>query len=142
MEIKLKRLSEHAKLPKVQHLFDGGADVFSTEKVSIPPGGRAAIGLGFAMEIPEDYEMMVRPRSGLAIRNGVTVLNTPGLIDAGYRDENKVILINHGDTTFNVEIGDRIAQFSLKKVVQMHFYWAEELTNTDRTGGFGSTGVR
>jgi dUTP pyrophosphatase len=100
------------------------------------------ISTGLSLEIPNGYEIQVRPRSGLAFKNGVTLVNTPGTIDSDYRGELKIILINHGQENFVVRSGDRIAQLVLAPVTQGRFEWAEELTETARgAGGFGSTGL-
>lgn len=121
-----------------------GADVcaFLDAPVVIESGARAMIPTGLFFEIPEGYEIQVRPRSGLAAKNGVTVLNTPGTIDSDYRGEVKVILLNTGDEAFTVNSGDRIAQLVVAPVVQGTFVPADALGKTARgEGGFGSTGV-
>lgn len=111
--------------------------------LKIAPGGRALIPTGLKMAIPSGYEGMVRPRSGLALKHGVTVLNTPGCVDADYRGDIGVILINHGTEPFDVHQGDRIAQLIINKVEQVEFEVVNELDDTARgTGGFGSTNVR
>ncbi len=121
-----------------------GADVRAnlTEALTLMPGSSALIGTGLFFEIPQGYEIQVRPRSGLALKNQVTVLNTPGTIDPDYRGELKVILINHGVEPFCVEPEMRIAQIVVAPVVQARFFHAEELSETGRgAGGFGHTGV-
>lgn len=111
--------------------------------LKIAPGGRALIPTGLKMAIPSGYEGMVRPRSGLALKHGVTVLNTPGCVDADYRGDIGVILINHGTEPFDVHQGDRIAQLIVNKVEQVEFEVVNELDDTARgAGGFGSTNVR
>lgn len=111
--------------------------------IQIHPGGRALIPTGLKMAIPSSYEGMVRPRSGLALKNGVTVLNTPGCVDADYRGDIGVILINHGCDPFDVHQGDRIAQLIINKIEQVEFEVVNELDDTARgAGGFGSTNVR
>jgi len=108
----------------------------------IPPGGRALIPTGLAIALPPGYEAQIRPRSGLAIKSGVTCLNSPGTIDADYRGEVKIILINHGAEAFRIERGDRIAQMVVAPVTQVDWMVAETLPETGRgEGGFGSTGV-
>lgn len=108
--------------------------------VEIPAGGRALVPTGIAIELPEGFEAQVRPRSGLALRHGVTLLNSPGTIDADYRGEIKVILINHGDQPFRVERGDRIAQMIVAPVVQAELREVEALADSSRgAGGFGHT---
>jgi dUTP pyrophosphatase len=109
--------------------------------VTIAPGWRHAVATGLALAIPAGYEIQVRPRSGLALRHGITVPNTPGTIDSDYRGELKVILINHGSEPFAIARGDRVAQLVLAPVVQAAWDEVGELDETDRgTGGFGSTG--
>jgi len=118
-------------------------DEFSVIKhIAIHPGGRALIPTGLKMALPEGYEAMVRPRSGLALKHGITVLNSPGTIDADYRGDVGVVLINHGFNTFKVCQGDRIAQMVINKVEQATWKVAEVLTNTERgDGGFGHTNI-
>ena len=132
-------------LPAPQSKGAAGADLRAAldpdEIVMLAPGQRMLIPCGFAMALPEGYEAQVRPRSGLAARHGVTVLNTPGTIDADYRGEVKVILINHGDEGFPIRRGDRIAQMVVAPVTAVRFFAAASLEDTDRgSGGFGSTG--
>lgn len=111
-------------------------------EVSLPPGARLLIPTGIALEIPQGYEGQVRPRSGLALKHGITVLNAPGTIDADYRGEVKVLLINHGQETFTIMPLDRIAQMVINPFVKARFRWNEAPTSTARgTGGHGSTGV-
>jgi dUTP pyrophosphatase len=119
-----------------------GADLVSAEEVTIAPGAIHAVATGIALAIPAGFEGQVRPRSGLALKHGVTVLNAPGTIDADYRGEVKVILINHGPVPFRVARGDRIAQLVVAAVAPVRFERAETLPETDRgEGGFGSTGI-
>ncbi len=119
-----------------------GADLVSAEDVTIQPGAVHAVATGIAVAIPEGFEGQVRPRSGLALKHGVTVLNAPGTIDADYRGEVKVILINHGPEPFRVSRGDRIAQLVIAAVAPTRFDHVEALPETDRgEGGFGSTGI-
>jgi dUTP pyrophosphatase len=144
IEIKLKRLAHGAGLPVPAYAtaHAAGMDVVSAEDVTIPPAGRHAIATGFAMAIPEGYEVQVRPRSGLALKHGISLPNTPGTIDADYRGELKVILINHGDQPFVIARGDRIAQLVAAPVQIATFAEVENLDETVRgAGGFGSTGV-
>ncbi|MDZ7756183.1 MAG: dUTP diphosphatase [Rhodohalobacter sp.] len=109
----------------------------------IEPGERTMIPTGLQMALPEGYEAQIRPRSGLAIKNGITMLNTPGTIDADYRGEVKVIAINHGEDDFEISHGDRIAQMVIAPVTQFPVVEVDELDETDRgEGGFGSTGVK
>lgn len=112
-----------------------------TEPMHLLPGQRTLIPTGFQMAIPVGYEAQIRPRSGLAIKHGITMLNSPGTIDADYRGEVKVIAINHGDTPFEISHGDRIAQMVISPVVQLVLDETDVLDQTDRgAGGFGSTG--
>ena len=118
-----------------------GMDVVSAEDVTIAPGGRHAVATGLALAIPHGYEIQVRPRSGLALKHGITVPNTPGTIDSDYRGELKVILINHGADDFAVCRGDRVAQLVLAPVTRAGWVEVAELDETARgSGGFGSTG--
>lgn len=132
-------------VPSYETSGAAGADVraFLNEPVVIPMGKRAMIPTGLFFDIPEGFEIQVRPRSGLAAKNGVTVLNTPGTIDSDYRGEVKVILINLGDADFTVNNGDRIAQLIVAPVTQGIFVKTDKLDETERgAGGFGSTGVK
>lgn len=132
-------------VPSYETSGAAGADVraFLNEPVVIPVGKRAMIPTGLFFAIPEGFEIQVRPRSGLAAKNGVTVLNTPGTIDSDYRGEVKVILINLGDADFTVNNGDRIAQLIVAPVTQGIFVKTDKLDKTERgAGGFGSTGVK
>ena len=120
-----------------------GADIVSAEDTTIQPGGIHAVATGIALAIPEGFEGQVRPRSGLALKHGVTVLNAPGTIDADYRGEVKVILINHGPEPFRIARGDRVAQLVVAAVAPVRFERVEALPDTARgEGGFGSTGVK
>ena len=142
MTVAFKRLADEAVLPAYAHPGDAGMDLCSVQSLVIPPGGRALVPTGLAMALPSGYEAQVRPRSGLALKRGVTVLNTPGTIDEGYRGEVGVILANFGDSDFVVEKGDRIAQMVIAPVTRAEIVEIDEMDSTDRgTGGFGSTGV-
>jgi dUTP pyrophosphatase len=141
--VQVKRLSHGAGLPLPAYATSGaaGMDVVSAEDVTIVPGARHAVATGLALAIPEGYEIQVRPRSGLALKHGITVPNTPGTIDSDYRGELKVILINHGTDPFVIARGDRVAQLVLAPVVQAAWEEVAELDATERgAGGFGSTG--
>ena len=134
---------EGAALPEYQTKDSAGADIcsFLPESVVIAPGGRSLIPTGLSFEIPSGYEVQVRPRSGLAIKNGITCLNAPGTIDADYRGEVKVILYNAGSEPFTVNNGDRIAQVVVAPVTVGAFVPVSALSETERgSGGFGSTG--
>lgn len=140
--LKVKLLSETSQLPQYAHEGDAGLDLFSTAKVTVQPGESALISTGISIQLPPETEAQIRPRSGLALKHQVTVLNTPGTIDQGYRGEIGVILINHGKFPFQVEIGMKIAQMVIKPVLSVKVKNVEELDETDRgTGGFGSTGT-
>ena len=133
-----------ALLPSYQTAGAAGADLCACliEPVILAPGQRAMIPTGLSFAIPSGYEIQVRPRSGLAAKNGITVLNSPGTIDSDYRGEVKVILINLGTEDFTIVHGDRIAQMVVAPVVQAQFQVVEALSATERgQGGFGSTGV-
>ncbi len=141
--IALKRLphGEGLPLPAYASAHAAGLDVVAAESVTLAPGARHAVGTGFAIAIPEGYEVQVRPRSGLAVKHGITCLNAPGTIDADYRGEVKVILANLGEQPFEVIRGERIAQLVPAPVVRARFVEAESLDETERGGGgFGSTG--
>ena len=141
--IRLRRLPHGDGLPLPVYATAGaaGMDVVAAEALTLAPGARAAVATGFAIAIPEGYEVQVRPRSGLALKHGITCLNTPGTIDADYRGEVKVILANLGDTPFPIAIGDRIAQLVPAPVQRATLEIVEMLDDTDRgSGGFGSTG--
>ncbi|MCR5047146.1 MAG: dUTP diphosphatase [Treponema sp.] len=142
LSIKVKAL-DGVKIPEYKTAGAAGADVcaFVDAPVELLPGEKALIGTGLFFAIPEGYEIQVRPRSGLAAKNGVTVLNTPGTIDSDYRGELKVILINLGKEKFTVNSGDRIAQIIAAPVTRAQFSLVDSLDQTDRgAGGFGSTG--
>lgn len=139
----VKRL-EHGQgldLPAYATSGAAGMDVVSAEDVTLAPGARHAVATGLAMAIPPGFEIQVRPRSGLALKHGITVPNTPGTIDSDYRGELKVILINLGSDPFEIRRGDRVAQMVLAPVVQAGWVEVDELDDTARgAGGFGSTG--
>jgi len=141
--IAVKRLphGEGLALPAYATTGAAGMDVVSAEDVIIAPGARHAVATGLAMAIPAGFELQVRPRSGLALKHGITVPNTPGTIDSDYRGELKVILINHGAEPFAIQRGDRVAQLVLAPVTQGSWLEVSELDETARgAGGFGSTG--
>ncbi len=134
-----------AIVPEYKTAGAAGADIcaFINEPVTIPAGKHAIVPTGLFFEIPTGYEVQIRPRSGLAAKNCVTVLNTPGTIDSDYRGEIKIILINLGETDFVINNGDRIAQMVIAPVTQATFKMVTELSETERgAGGFGSTGVK
>ena len=144
IEIQLQRLPNGEGLPLPVYATEhaAGMDVVSAEALTLAPGARHAVATGFAIAIPEGYEVQVRPRSGLALKHGITCLNTPGTIDADYRGEVKVILANLGSDAFPIRRGDRIAQLVPAAVTQARFAEVKELGETARgKGGFGSTGM-
>jgi dUTP pyrophosphatase len=142
-EVAIRRLAhgQGLALPSYETPHAAGMDLRAAEDALLPPGGRAMVATGFAIALPEGFEAQVRPRSGLAAKHGVTLLNSPGTIDADYRGEIKVILINHGTDTFAVKRGDRIAQMIIAPVTRVRLKEEQELSATSRgAGGFGSTG--
>jgi len=142
MTLGFKRIHPDAVLPAYAHPSDAGMDVRSVESLVIPAGRRALVKTGLVMLLPPGYEAQVRPRSGLALKHGVTVLNSPGTIDSGYRGEVGVILANFGAEDFRVNCGDKIAQLVIAPVLQPTVVEAQEIDDTDRgAGGFGSTGL-
>lgn len=142
MTLDVKRIHPDAILPAYAHPSDAGMDVSSVEELVVPAGGRALLHTGLVIGLPDGYEAQIRPRSGLALKHGVTVLNTPGTIDAGYRGEVGVILANFGADDFTVKKGDRIAQLVVAPVTQAQVCEVREVDATDRgADGFGSTGV-
>jgi dUTP pyrophosphatase len=141
MQLKVKRLNPSAILPSYARAGDAGLDLFAVKAMSIAPGASALVPTGIAIELPPGTEGQVRPRSGLALKHAVTVLNTPGTVDEGYRGEVGVIIINHGQTIFAVEAGMKIAQLVVSPRIQVDVQEAVELSDTQRgSGGFGSTG--
>ena len=144
MKLPIKRLDPDLPLPKYAKSGDAGCDLLAAEDVTLQPGGgRALVPTGIALAIPEGYAGFVQPRSGLAVKNGISCLNTPGLIDSGYRGELKVLLINTDpDSPFEIVRGERIAQLVIQKVEVVEFEETDGLPSTERgEGGFGSTGL-
>ncbi|MCY6960259.1 dUTP diphosphatase [Clostridium brassicae] len=142
MNLKVQKTNKLAKLPEYAHIGDAGMDLYSVEDKIIQPGKTTLIHTGIKIELPKDTEAQIRPRSGLALKHSITVLNTPGTIDEGYRGEIGIILINHSKEDFKVEKGMRIAQMVIKPVLRVNVVEVERLTGTERgNGGFGSTGV-
>lgn len=141
MDIKIEKIFPDAILPSYAYSGDAGMDLFSYETYILKPGERRLFKTGLKVEILEGYEMQIRPRSGLALNHGVTVLNTPGTIDAGYRGEVGVILINHGKEIYSIKKGDKIAQVVINSVERVVLEEVEKLEESSRgKGGFGSTG--
>ncbi|MFQ5751004.1 MAG: dUTP diphosphatase [bacterium] len=140
--VKIKKLQQTAHVPHYVHEGDSGADLFSTINCSLKPMARIAVPTGLSAEVPKGFELQVRPKSGLALNSGLTVLNTPGTIDYGYRGEIKVILINLSSETYHIKIGQKIAQLVVAPVAYAEFKEEQELSETARgEGGFGSTGL-
>ncbi|HEY5938218.1 MAG TPA: dUTP diphosphatase [Kofleriaceae bacterium] len=141
--VEIKRLRPDAIVPQYQTELAAGLDVHAciTESITIEPGRRAAIGTGLAIALPAGYEAQVRPRSGLARSHGVTLVNSPGTIDADYRGEVTILLINHGSEAVTIKAGERIAQLVIAPVARATLVEVDELSATARgEGGFGSTG--
>lgn len=144
IEVRVKRLNHGAGLPLPDYASNGaaGMDICAAESLILRAGRRHAVATGFAFAIPDGYEVQVRPRSGLALKNGITCLNTPGTIDSDYRGEVKVILANLGEDDFQITKGDRIAQIVVAPVTHAAMVEVDEIDETLRgAGGFGSTGV-
>jgi len=142
LKVHVKRIDKDMPTPKYAHVGDAGMDICSSINHILPPGEHHVIPTGLAFSVPEGYEMQVRPRSGLAAKNKITVLNTPGTLDAGYRGELKVILMNHGKESFCIKRGDRIAQIVFNKIETTELLEVDELPPSERgIHGLGSTGV-
>ena len=144
-KIQIKKLSNTVSIPKYETAGSSGMDIAAhiENNIIINPGEKALVSTGLSVAIPKGYEIQIRPRSGLAAKKSITVLNTPGTIDADYRGEIKVILINHSKEKFIIENGDRIAQMVVCPVIQAELEEVTELSNTERgSGGFGSTGTK
>jgi dUTP pyrophosphatase len=145
--IKVKKLENFSSgnLPAYQTTEAAGCDVCASlkEPMTLKPGERALVPTGMSLEIPQGFEIQVRPRSGLAFKNGISLVNTPGTIDSDYRGELKILMINHGQNDFVIQNADRVAQLVVAPVVQAQFAFADDLSETVRgAGGFGSTGVQ
>ncbi|MBL7059335.1 dUTP diphosphatase [Candidatus Pacearchaeota archaeon] len=142
MKIQIKKISEDAIIPKYVHEGDSGFDFYSIEDHKLAPGKRILVKTGLQMSIPLGYELQIRPKSGLALKNGITILNTPGTIDAGYRGEIGIILINLSEEEYSIEKGKKIAQGVVCRVENPEIEEVDELSETSRgEGGFGSTGL-
>ena len=144
-KIKIKKLSNEVLTPKYETPGSSGMDIaaFIDEDIIINSGDKALIPTGFSLSIPQGYEVQIRPRSGLAIKKGITILNTPGTIDSDYRGEVKVVLINLSKDKFTVQNGERIAQMVVCPIIQVSIEEVKELSETNRgIGGFGSTGTK
>jgi len=148
LSVELKKLDHFGdlELPKYETALAAGADLRAAlpnnKPMTLAPGQRALVPTGLAMALPAGYEAQIRPRSGLAYKHGITCLNTPGTIDADYRGEVKVLLINHGDAPFEIQRGERVAQMVIAPITQPNFTSVDVLSETARgAGGFGSTGT-
>jgi len=143
IKIKIKKINPEAIIPHYAHDGDAGMDVYSCEDVLINPDERKLISTGLTFEIPRGFEIQIRPKSGLALNNGITILNTPGTLDSGYRGELKVILFNTSKNIYNVKKSEKIAQIILARYEEAEIEETTALTPTRRAeGGFGSTGLR
>ncbi len=143
MKIKIKKIHSDAITPKYAHQGDAGMDVYSVEDLILKSKERKLVKTGLSFELPEGYEIQVRPKSGLALNHGLTILNTPGTLDSGYRGELCIILFNSSDKDYNIKKGEKIAQIVLKKFEFMEFEEVKELSDSARgQGGFGSTGLK
>lgn len=144
IEVLLQRLDEQLPPPSYAHPGDAGADLYSAIDALVEPGARLLVPTGVAIALPRGYVGFIQPRSGLALRHGIGLVNSPGTIDAGYRGQIKVLLINHDQTEpFHLRRGDRIAQLVIQQLVQADFIEVQNLPGSHRgEGGFGSTGVQ
>jgi dUTP pyrophosphatase len=141
MRIPLKRLDPGLPIPAHAHPGDGGVDLYAREATTLEPGERGIVPTGVAVAIPNGFAGLVTPRSGLAVRSGLGVVNSPGLVDSGYRGEIKVILVNLGSEAIQIERGDRVAQMVVVPVASQEFEAVDDLPESSRgAGGFGSTG--
>jgi len=142
VRVPVLRIDAALPVPAYARPDDAGLDLYAAEAVTLAPGARALVPTGIALAIPPGFAGFVLPRSGLALRHGVTLLNTPGLVDAGYRGEVKVLLVNHGDAPVSLSRGDRVAQLVVQRVERVALAPVAELPESPRgAGGFGSTGV-
>ena len=144
VRVPIKMLSRDAQIPHTAYNGDAGVDLRSVERIVLKPHERAMVATGLAIALPEGYAGFVLPRSGLAAKHGISIVNAPGLIDSNYRGELKVILLNNDSTdSFAIEIGDRIAQLIVMPIPTINFEQVEELTESQRgESGFGSSGIR
>jgi dUTP pyrophosphatase len=142
--LRLRAQGEPLPLPQYMTPDSAGMDVYAdvTEELIVPPLGRALIPTGFAIALPQGFEAQVRPRSGLALRSGLTILNAPGTIDADYREEVQVLVINLGEQPVTIQRGDRIAQLVVAPITRVQWQEVPQLDATERTGGFGHTDVK
>lgn len=143
LDVEIMKLEKDAIIPKYANVGDAGLDICSIENLKVEPGQRVFIRTGIAIAIPEGFAGFMQPRSGLAIKHGISIVNTPGLIDSGYRGELKIILINTDKKeTFNIHKGDRVAQLVIQAVPQINLKVVENLSESERGNkGFGSSGI-
>ena len=142
LKVRIKKIKENAIIPGYAHEDDAGVDLYSTENYVLKPGERILVSTGLRMSIPNGYEGQIRGKSGLALYNGISLVNGVGTIDSGYHGEIQIITINHGKEDFKVEKGKKIAQMVFKKVEKVEFHEVDELDETKRNhSGFGSTGL-
>lgn len=141
--LKIKKTDDKAIIPNYAHEGDAGLDLYAIKELALSPGERGLVHTGIQIELPKNTEAQIRPRSGLALKNGITTLNSPGTIDEGYRGEIGVILINHSNEVFKVEQGMKIAQMIIKPVFKVNIVETTELSETERNEkGFGSSGTK
>ncbi|OOM16323.1 dUTP diphosphatase [Clostridium saccharobutylicum] len=141
--LKIRKINDKAILPNYAHEGDAGLDLYAVQELVLNPGERGLVHTGIQIELPKNTEAQIRPRSGLALKNGITTLNSPGTIDEGYRGEIGVILINHSQEIFKVDQGMKIAQMVIKPVFKVNVVEEAELSNSERSErGFGSSGIR
>ena len=142
IKVKIKKIKSNAIVPSYVHDGDSGVDLYSTEDYELKPGDRALVSTGLQIAMPHGFEAQVRPKSGLALQHGISIVNTPGTVDSNYRGEIGVIVINLGQQNYKIEKGKKIAQMVFTKVEQVQFEVVNELDETKRgMGGFGSTGL-
>ncbi|MFH1641804.1 MAG: dUTP diphosphatase [Nanoarchaeota archaeon] len=142
MKIKIQKIKDNAITPKYAHDGDAGVDLYSTEDYLLKPGQRVLISTGIKIAVPKGFEAQIRPKSGLSLKHGLSIVNTPGTIDSTYRGEIGIIMINLGSEEYKIELGKKIAQMVINKVEHVEFEEAQELDSTARDeGGFGSTGL-
>lgn len=142
MKVKIQKIKEDAVIPSYAHDGDAGVDIYSAEDYTLKPLERVLVSTGIRIAVPNGYEAQIRPKSGLAINHGISIVNTPGTIDSGYRGEVGVIAINLGQGDFTIEKGKKIAQIVFNKIENVKFEEVKDLDNTKRgDGGFGSTGL-
>ncbi len=143
VKIRIKKIRDNAVTPRYEHDGDAGMDLYAVEDSSLHPGERKLIPTGLQVEVPRGYEMQIRPKSGLALKHGITVLNTPGTVDSCYRGEVGVIMHNASDRDYEIKAGEKVAQAVIAKVEKAVIEEVEDLTQTQRgSGGFGSTGQK